>query len=82
MDNSADRTRALSLVPVSRETERLFDQLVGLLTRWQRVKNLVGPATIPTVWTRHVADSAQLPVHAPHALRWVDLGSGAGFPKW
>ena len=80
MDNAADRSRALAVVPVSRETERLFDQLVGLLTRWQRVKNLVGPATLATVWTRHVADSAQLPALVPHGLRWVDLGSGAGFP--
>ena len=80
MDNAADRSRALTVVPVSRETERLFDQLVGLLTRWQRVKNRVGPATLATVWTRHVADSAQLPALAPHGLRWVDLGSGAGFP--
>jgi 16S rRNA (guanine527-N7)-methyltransferase len=27
-----------------------------------------------------VADSAQLVALAPRALRWVDLGSGAGFP--
>lgn len=80
MDSPADRARALALVPVSRETEQLFDQLVALLTRWQRVKNLVGPATLATVWTRHLADSAQLPALAPQALRWVDLGSGAGFP--
>ena len=32
------------------------------------------------MWTRHVADSAQLPPLAPDARRWVDLGSGAGFP--
>lgn len=80
MDSPADRARALALVPVSRETEQLFGQLVALLTRWQRVKNLVGPATLATVWTRHLADSAQLPALAPQALRWVDLGSGAGFP--
>jgi len=80
LDSPADRARALALVPVSRETEQLFGQLVALLTRWQRVKNLVGPATLATVWTRHLADSAQLPALAPQALRWVDLGSGAGFP--
>jgi 16S rRNA (guanine527-N7)-methyltransferase len=80
LDNPTDRTRALARVPVSRETERLFDQLIGLLVRWQRVKNLVGPATLASVWTRHLADSAQLPALVPHALRWVDLGSGAGFP--
>jgi 16S rRNA (guanine527-N7)-methyltransferase len=75
-----DRRRALALFPVSRETERDFEALVQLLTRWQSVKNLVGPATLPEVWTRHIADSAQLTTLAPDALRWLDLGSGAGFP--
>ena len=79
-DLSEDRRRGLSLVPVSRETEADFESLVGLLTRWQAVKNLVGPATLPEVWTRHIADSAQLLALAPGALRWLDLGSGAGFP--
>ncbi len=32
-------------------------------------------------WRRHVLDSGQLPRHAPPgARRWLDLGSGAGFP--
>jgi 16S rRNA (guanine527-N7)-methyltransferase len=76
----ADRVRALALVPVSRETEADFETLVQQLTRWQAVKNLVGPATLPEVWTRHVADSAQLAGLVPAARRWLDLGSGAGFP--
>jgi 16S rRNA (guanine527-N7)-methyltransferase len=80
MDESADRARALGLVPVSRETVEICDGLVGLLKRWQRAKNLVGPATLAEVWTRHVADSAQLVALAPEAKRWLDLGSGAGFP--
>jgi 16S rRNA (guanine527-N7)-methyltransferase len=77
---SRDREKALSLLDVSRETLADFDALVQLLTRWQAVKNLVGPATLPEVWTRHIADSAQLVGLAPGALRWLDLGSGAGFP--
>ncbi len=32
------------------------------------------------MWTRHVADSAQLVPLAPEARSWVDIGSGAGFP--
>ena len=32
------------------------------------------------IWSRHVADSLQLVAHAPAARRWVDLGSGGGFP--
>ena len=32
------------------------------------------------MWTRHIADSAQLLPLADGALRWLDMGSGAGFP--
>jgi 16S rRNA (guanine527-N7)-methyltransferase len=32
------------------------------------------------VWTRHILDSAQLAPLEPAALRWIDLGSGGGFP--
>lgn len=78
--DEADRRAALALVPVSRETEDRLAAYVDLLRRWQRIKNLVGPSTLETVWTRHVADSAQLVALAPEARRWVDLGSGAGFP--
>src|SRR6476661_1631284 len=71
---------ALSLCPVSRETEGRLGMLVEELRRWQRVKNLVGRATLDRVWTRHVADSLQLAALAPDARTWLDLGSGAGFP--
>ena len=66
--------------PVSRETERRFALYAELLTRWQRVKNLVAPSTLSEIWTRHIADSAQILALAPQARRWADLGSGAGFP--
>ena len=75
-----DRAAALRLVPVSRETETMLEAYVALLRKWQGAKNLVGPSTLDTVWTRHIADSAQLFALAPHARRWVDIGSGAGFP--
>jgi 16S rRNA (guanine527-N7)-methyltransferase len=44
------------------------------------VMNLVGPDTLPDFWNRHAWDSAQLLGHAPDALRWADLGAGAGLP--
>ncbi|MDX7952080.1 16S rRNA (guanine(527)-N(7))-methyltransferase RsmG [Lichenihabitans sp. Uapishka_5] len=65
---------------VSRETAARFDVYVELLQRWQGVKNLVGAATLPEVWTRHVADSFQLVGLGGAACRWADIGSGAGFP--
>nr|WP_031235442.1 16S rRNA (guanine(527)-N(7))-methyltransferase RsmG [Asticcacaulis sp. AC402] len=44
------------------------------------VMNLVGPATVPYYWSRHVLDSAQLLNHRQDARTWADLGAGAGFP--
>lgn len=80
--DGADRAAAERLVAgyVSHETWPLWERLVADLERWQKRINLVSAATLPTVWTRHIADSAQLLQIAPAARRWVDLGSGAGFP--
>jgi len=71
---------ALAGFDVSRETSAKLGILAAELQRWQAVKNLVGPATLADVWTRHIADSLQLLDHAGTARRWLDLGSGAGFP--
>jgi 16S rRNA (guanine527-N7)-methyltransferase len=76
----ADRAAILAEYNVSRETSAKLDILVAELERWQRIKNLVGPGTLGEVWTRHIADSLQLVAIAPQARRWLDLGSGAGFP--
>ncbi|MGO9772558.1 MAG: 16S rRNA (guanine(527)-N(7))-methyltransferase RsmG [Roseiarcus sp.] len=75
-----DRARALALVPVSPETEARLAIYVELLGRWRKVTNLISAASFAEVWTRHIADSAQLLAFAPQARRWVDMGSGAGFP--
>ena len=50
------------------------------MRKWQRTINLVGPTTLGSVWIRHFADSIQVSDAAPDARRWLDLGSGAGFP--
>jgi 16S rRNA (guanine527-N7)-methyltransferase len=77
---AADRARAEKLVPVSRETLARLDRFVELLLEWQQTRNLIAASTIPTLWTRHIADSLQLLDLAPDARIWVDLGSGGGFP--
>src|SRR5208283_5710867 len=51
-----------------------------MLARWRKVTNLISATSFDDVWLRHIADSAQLLDLAPHAKRWVDLGSGAGLP--
>ncbi len=66
--------------PVSRET---FDRLVAfeqMFQKWNRSINLVAQSTAGDVWQRHILDSAQLGRIQPNAKRWVDIGSGGGFP--
>ena len=75
-----DRSRALELVPVSRETSARLDRFVEFLLPWAARTNLIARSTIPQIWTRHIADSLQLLELAPGARTWIDLGSGAGFP--
>ena len=77
---AADRAAALKLVPVSRETLERIDAFVELFLRWQRAVHLVAAADLSKLWTRHIADSLQLIEFAPAANKWVDLGSGGGFP--
>jgi 16S rRNA (guanine527-N7)-methyltransferase len=77
---AADKSTALRLTPVSRETEARLDRYVALLLEWQAKTNLVAPSTLSHLWTRHIADSLQLLALAPSARRWADLGSGGGFP--
>ena len=79
--DSDDRRRALELTPVSRETEDRLVAIAALLEKWQRTINLVAPNSLPKLWTRHIADSLQLvPLAGETVRRWVDLGSGGGFP--
>ena len=80
LDLAADKARAFKITPVSRETKRRLELYVDLLLQWQQKTNLIAPSTIPTIWTRHVADSLQLLDLAPDARVWVDFGSGGGFP--
>jgi 16S rRNA (guanine527-N7)-methyltransferase len=74
------RSAALRLVPVSRETLERLDVYVDLLDKWRKTINLISAASFAEVWSRHIADSAQLLALAPNAEIWVDMGSGAGFP--
>lgn len=56
-------------------------RLVELITAESTRQNLVAPSTIPTMWNRHVLDSAQLIDLTPRdPTSWMDIGSGAGFP--
>ncbi len=79
--SSADGPEALSgIVDVSRETTERLEAYVALIRKWQPAENLIAPSTLDTIWSRHVADSAELVRLFPDDRRWLDIGTGAGFP--
>jgi 16S rRNA (guanine527-N7)-methyltransferase len=66
---------------VSRETVARLDAFATSLREENERQNLVSRGSLEHLWVRHVADSAQLCLHAPSpTASWLDLGSGAGFP--
>jgi 16S rRNA (guanine527-N7)-methyltransferase len=66
---------------VPRETMERLSIYVSLLTQWQGRLNLISPLTLGAIWHRHVFDSFQLrPLVPEGASKWIDMGSGAGFP--
>ncbi len=78
---TAERRLRQPLSDVSRETLDRLTAHVALLKKWNDKVNLVSPQSLQNVWHRHVLDSAQLIDLAPRsARRWIDLGSGGGFP--
>jgi len=67
---------------VSRESVARLEVLAGLVAQWQPAINLISPATLPDLWTRHILDSAQLlPLIHKNIKAIADLGSGGGFPS-
>tara|TARA_A100001234_G_scaffold74196_1_gene65568 strand:- start:3 stop:623 length:621 start_codon:yes stop_codon:yes gene_type:complete len=66
---------------VSRETLNGFYEYETLLTKWNEKINLVSKNTLVDIWERHFLDSGQIIKHVEvSGKRWVDVGSGAGFP--
>lgn len=66
---------------VSRETFERLELYLETLKKWNRKINLVSPETINHAWDRHIIDSAQVwSVQHGMPSKWVDIGSGGGFP--
>lgn len=62
-----------------------FDQLkkfAEMISLENQQQNLIAQTTMPQLWQRHIADSAQLLHFVPDEQPgiWLDLGTGAGFP--
>ena len=69
-------------VSVSREAENKLVQFADAVIEEAEHQNLISASTIPSIWSRHIVDSAQL-LGLRSAMTigpWLDLGTGAGFP--
>ena len=75
------RNEFIKSLNVSRETLKGFYEYKTLLSKWNEKINLVSKHTLEDIWQRHFLDSGQI-IKNVEALgkRWVDVGSGAGFP--
>lgn len=77
----AERAAFADALQLDEATLARFDAYAALLEKWQARINLVGPATLPALWSRHFLDSAQIALaRGPAPDRLVDIGTGAGFP--
>jgi len=82
--DSEDAARAWigeAFAPTTDQWAKL-DRFVEMLVAENAQQNLIAASTIPMMWVRHIADSAQLlsfDMREGDGL-WVDLGSGPGLP--
>lgn len=67
-------------IDVSRETMERLKDFSALVKKWNPKVNLVSRASLDHLWERHIEDSLQLTTFNCDPTRWVDLGSGGGFP--
>ena len=70
-----------AFAPTAGQWARL-DRFAQMLIAENDQQNLIAASTIPTIWVRHIADSAQLlalDMREGEGL-WIDLGSGPGLP--
>ena len=65
---------------VSRETLERLDRFAALLVEENQRQNLIASASVQELWTRHIADGAQLLGFGEGKGSWCDIGSGAGLP--
>lgn len=84
MIDSEDAARAWmadALAPTQRQWQQL-ERFAALLVEESGHQNLIAASTIPNLWVRHIADSAQLLTLDGREGDgiWLDLGSGAGLP--
>lgn len=78
---SSGDSGALAGQTISRQAQESLELFAALVAKWTQKINLVSRNTVGSIWSRHIVDSVQLfNLVPPAAQRFVDLGSGGGFP--
>lgn len=72
--------QAMHDLDVSRETIEKLKQFEALVRKWNPKINLVSKSSLDNLWSRHIVDSIQVIRTLNPKGKWVDLGSGGGFP--
>lgn len=80
MSNQQVHDQLCTIYPISKDVFERLCLFVARLEEWQKKTNLVAPSTLDEIWHRHVADSLQCFALKPNARKWLDIGSGGGFP--
>ncbi len=58
-----------------------LERFAAMLVAESAQQNLIAASTLPILWVRHIADSAQLlALDRDRGGMWLDLGSGPGLP--
>lgn len=57
-----------------------LSSFVAMIRHEAQRQNLISASSMESIWARHIVDSAQLAALASPIGRWVDVGTGAGFP--
>jgi len=79
--NDSSEHAFVDAMDVSRETLERLRIYAATLVKWNSSINLVSKSSLNDLWSRHFLDSAQLlAVAGTKYSKWVDIGSGAGFP--
>lgn len=68
-------------IELTEEKLARIDQYAFLLEKWQRKINLIGPDTVPFIYSRHILDCAQICPLIKSDDFILDIGAGAGLPS-
>jgi 16S rRNA (guanine527-N7)-methyltransferase len=71
---------SVSLPKLSSKTVRSLIIFTSCLRDWVGYHGMTSKGDAQFLWERHIVDSLQIMRFAPDALRWLDIGSGSGFP--